>query len=161
MKDPDNNSVIDSDARLFSVGGPIERVKVTLRIFGDDLDPDEISNMLRCEPTHQARKGDIVAADSTRISPFGSWRLNSVESEDLDLEQQVLKLLSRVNADRQVWQRLTRRYKVDLFCGLFLNEGSWNRGFSLSSKVLKELAERNLQIAFDIYSVEHVGNPAC
>ena len=95
MTDPDNNSIVDSDVRLFSVGGPIERVKVTLRIFGEELDPDEISKMLRCEPTHQARKGDTVAADNKghqRVSPFGIWGLNSMESEDVDLEEQVLKL---------------------------------------------------------------------
>ena len=48
--------------------------------------------------------------------------------------------------------RVTVQYRVDLFCGVFLNEGSWNRGFSLSPKVLKELAERNLEIGFDIYA---------
>lgn len=133
-----------------------ERIKVTLRVFGDELDPDEISGVLGCEPTSKARKGDVVGADNKgnqRISSVGSWRLNSAESEQAELEEQVLKLLSRVNPDREVWQRLTQQYKVDLFWGVFLKEGTWNRGFSLSAKVLKELAERNLQIGFDIYAV--------
>src|SRR6185295_2198397 len=106
------------------------------------------------EPSSKARKGDLVGPDNQghqRASPFGSWVLNSAESEHVDLEEQVLQLLSRVNPDREVWQRLTRQYKVDLFCGVFLNAGSLNRGFSLSPKVLKELAERNLEIGFDIY----------
>ena len=105
MTDRDNNSIVDSEARLFSVGGPIERVKVTLRVFGDDLDPDEISGVLGCEPTRKARKGDVVGADYNahqRVSPFGSWELNSGEREHLELEEKVLKLLSRVNPDREV-----------------------------------------------------------
>ena len=156
MRDPDNNSIVNSETQLVSVGGPIERVKVTLRIVGDELDPDEISGVLKCEPTSKAWKGEILAGDSKghqRVSRFGSWLLNSAESEHVGLEEQVLKLLSRVNADREVWQRLTQQYKVDLFCGVFLNEGSWNRGFALSPKVLKELAERNLEIGFDIYAL--------
>jgi Domain of unknown function (DUF4279) len=145
----------DISAQLFSVGGPIDRCKVSLRIVGDDLDPDQISSLLKCEPSSKTRKGEIVADDGEgrqRISPLGSWRLESAESEQVDLEEQVLKLLSRVIEDPEVWQRLTTQYKVDLFCGVFLNEGSWNRGFSLSPAVLKELAERNLEIGFDIYA---------
>jgi Domain of unknown function (DUF4279) len=153
MTDSDNNS--NGGSELFSVGGPVERVKVSLRIFGEDLDPDEISVLLNCEPTRKARKGDVVAEveGHQRVSPFGSWLLGSTESESVDLEEQVLKLLPRVSPDRGVWQRLTQDYKVDLFCGVFLNEGSWNRGFSLTPKVLKELADRNLMIGFDIYAV--------
>ena len=145
----------DISTQLFSVGGPIDRCKVSLRIIGDDLDPDQISSLLECEPSSKTRKGEIVADDGTgrqRISPFGSWRLESTESEQVDLEEQVLKLLSRVIEDPEVWLRLTNQYKVDLFCGVFLDEGSWNRGFSLSPGVLKELAERNLEIGFDIYA---------
>jgi len=144
-----------SESQLFSVGGPIERAKVTLRVIGDELDPDEITNLLQCEPTSKARKGDMVAADGKgpqRVSPIGRWSLHSEEPEDLALEDQVLKILSRVAEKREVWERLTQQYKVDLFCGVFLNEGTWNRGFSLSPTVLKELAARNLEIGFDIYS---------
>lgn len=145
----------DSSALLFSIGAPIDRCKVSLRIFGDDLDPDEISRILLCEPSSKTKKGEIVADDgkgNQRISPHGSWRLELAENDELGLEEQVLKLLSSVTADSAVWRRLTVQYKVDLFCGVFLNAGSWNRGFSLSPKVLKELAERNLEIGFDIYA---------
>jgi hypothetical protein len=127
---------------------------VSLRIFGDDLDPDEISRMLMCEPTDKIKKGEIIVGRATgnqRISPFGSWRLESAEDESLDLEEQILKLLSCVIRDPEVWSQLTQKYKVDLFCGLFLDD--LNRGFSLSPEVLKELAERNLELGFDIYAL--------
>ena len=145
----------DTSAQLFSVGGPIDRCKVSLRIFGDDLDPDEISSILLCEPSRKTKKGEIVADDGEghqRISPRGSWHLELAGDDDLGLEEQVLKLLACVTADSDVWRRLTLQYKVDLFCGLFVNAGSWNRGFSLSPKVLRELAERNLEIGLDIYA---------
>ena len=156
MTDTNNNLIGANNAQFVSVGGPLDRVKVTLRIFGEELDPDEISSALMCEPSGKTKKGEIVAEDgkgNRRISPFGSWRLQSTESEHVDLEEQVLKLLSRVVADPDVWRKLTHQYKVDLFCGLFLNEGCVNRGFSLSAKVMKELAKRNLEIGFDIYAV--------
>lgn len=156
MDDRNKNEFGKNESQLFSVGGPVERAKVTLRVIGDELDPDEVSNLLQCEPTSKAKKGDIVADDGKghqRVSPIGKWSLHSEEPEDLALEEQVLKILSRVTEKYEVWQRLTQQYKVDLFCGVFLKEGSWNRGFSLSPTVLKELAERNLEIGFDIYSV--------
>ena len=161
MDDTNKKELAKNESQLFSVGGPLERAKVTLRVFGNELDPDEISYLLQCEPTSKARKGDIVDDDGKghqRVSPIGKWSLHSGEPEDLALEEQVLKILSRVTEKREVWQRLTQQYKVDLFCGVFLNEGSWNRGFSLSPTILKELAARNLEIGFDIYTV-HAASP--
>ena len=47
---------------------------------------------------------------------------------------------------------LTRRFKVDLFCGLQMEE--WNRGLSFSPETLRRVAERGLELGLDIYYVE-------
>ncbi|HSE22384.1 MAG TPA: DUF4279 domain-containing protein, partial [Pyrinomonadaceae bacterium] len=74
MDDTTKKEFAKNESQLFSVGGPLERTKVTLRVIGDELDPDEISKLLQCEPTSKARKGDIVADDGKghqRVSPIG------------------------------------------------------------------------------------------
>ena len=48
-----------------------------------------------------------------------------------------------------IWQDLTSRFRADVFCGLFMEEG--NEGISLSNETLQRLAERGLTIDFDIY----------
>ena len=148
-----SDSANEDSERVVSFGGPVDRVKVSLRVFGDDLDPDEVSRVLGCEPSGETRKGDVTVGGVTgrrRVAPCGSWHLASTEDQSVETEEQVSKLLSRLSSDLDVWKELTRKYRVDLFCGLFLNE--FNRGFSLSSGLLKELAERNLKIEFDIYA---------
>jgi hypothetical protein len=52
-----------------------------------------------------------------------------------------------------IWRHLTMTYKVDPFCGLFME--AENRGFALSAATCKELADRNLEIGFDIYASNH------
>jgi hypothetical protein len=43
--DPPNADGVDP-AELVSVGGRVDEVTVCLRFFGDDLDPDEVSQAL-------------------------------------------------------------------------------------------------------------------
>lgn len=153
MTEMNSESLRKDSNHLVSVGGSIDRVKVSLRIFGDDLEPDGISRILNCEPTSKTKRGEISVGRVTgirRVAPIGSWLLDSAEDESVDLEEQVLTLLSRVSRDLNVWKELAQKYKVDLFCGLFLDE--FNRSCWLTQKVLKEMSERNLKIGFDIYA---------
>jgi len=36
----------------------ISRTRASIRVFGEDLDPGEVSALLGEQPTHQSRKGD-------------------------------------------------------------------------------------------------------
>jgi hypothetical protein len=135
--------------RLVAVGGPVDQATVSLRLFGDDLDPDQISVSLGCEPTAARRKGDIIPDKRYhRVAPTGSWLLQDPVSS-LAIQEQVGRLLDRVTGDLAVWRDLKRRFRVDLFCGLFLED--WNRGFSLSPDLMRRLADRGLEVGFDIY----------
>jgi hypothetical protein len=126
-------------------GGPVDRWKVALRVFGEDLDPDHISVLLGCQPSSAQRKGN----------PFprkGRWLLEIYSKdcdENDDVEDGVRMLLERLPSDSGVWVSLTSTYTVDVFCGLFL--ASSNRGFGISPKVSRLLSDRNLEIGFDVY----------
>ncbi len=127
---------------VVSVGGEIDRVKVSLRFGGDDLDPDDVSTLLGCQPTTSYRKGDSLPSQrSDRIAHTGLWLLKGAESEG-DLETQVSRLLDRIPAELTAWEALAR-FDGNIFCGLFLND--WNRGFSLSPELMQRLAERSLK----------------
>ncbi len=66
-------------------------------------------------------------------------------------------LLARLPSDRDFWASMTSTYSVDVFCGVFLVAA--NRGFTISAEVSKLLAERNLEIGFDIYFDPQVSKP--
>lgn len=134
---------------VISVGGEVERIKVSLRFLGDDLDPDFISNLLGCQPTESYRKGDVLSSKrSSRIAHTGVWSLRDVEEDTNTLEMKVRRLLNRVSADSAAWNSLSR-FQGNIFCGVFIED--WNRGFSLSPELMQNLVERKLAIDLDIY----------
>jgi len=130
----------------------IGKTRASLRIFGTDLLPEEITTLLGCSPSKSAKAGDIDPRHKreTRIVKEGFWLLASDEGDDSCLEKKVETLLDKLTSDLDVWKQLTSKYKVDIFCGLFLNE--LNEGFDISPALLKKLGDRNLKIDFDIYS---------
>jgi len=134
-------------------GGPVDRFKITLRISGEDLDPDRITALLDCRPSRTERKGVPISVDSgARIPKRGQWLL-TIDSKDCDntddVEDGIRMLLSQVPSDADLWSSLTSTYIIDVFCGLFL--ASSNRGFCLSAEVSKLLSDRHLEIGFDLY----------
>jgi hypothetical protein len=61
---------------VYLTGGEVDKTSVSLRFSGDTLDPDEITNLLDCRPTHSYRKGDVLPDDrNSRIAQTGMWRL--------------------------------------------------------------------------------------
>lgn len=123
---------------------------VSLHFFGDDLDPDEVSRLLGCSPTDSQRRGDLVQLRTrSYTAPSGSWRLSTKRSTD-DIEMQLVALFERLNEDLQIWQSLTTRFDAELFCGVFLSRQG--RGFDMSPRLHRLLADRTLHIVFDIYA---------
>jgi hypothetical protein len=132
-------------------GGSIDRSVASLRIFGSDIDPSEVSEILGCAPTSSGKTGELVQRANGKSFPVreGYWRLESSKGS-FEIEELVLSLLNRLTADMNAWSSLTSRFKVDIFCGLFLEAA--NRGFSLSPAVLKQLSDRGIPIGFDVYA---------
>ena len=135
-------------------GGPVDRCKVTLRVYGDELDLDSISAMLGCAPTSAEKKGTPIPTEdgSARVARRGRWSLSitSEECGEWDVDEVIIALVKRLPTDMTIWRDLTRTYRVDLFCALFME--ARNRGFGLSAETCKVLADRNLEIGFDIYA---------
>ena len=137
---------------LATIGGGVDETSVSLRFFGDDLDPNELSRLLGSKPTLSGRKGDIRRTKVyDYIEKRGKWilSLEHRHSSQATLEEIINEIFDQLTDELSVWKLLHEKYKGDLFCGLWLEE--WNRGFGLSSSVTRRIAERYLSIDFDIY----------
>jgi len=123
----------------------------SLRIFGDDLDPDEISALLGASPTSSARKGEIRVSKSgrERTERTGRWLLEAVYRQPGDLDSQIAELLSPLTGDIAVWRRLVAQFEVDIFCGLFMKES--DEGLDLRPETLEMLGSRGLSLGLCIY----------
>ena len=139
----------DPDSPGIVVGGPVDDVSITLRIFGDDLDPSEITELLRVQPTSSCRKGDVFRGKQyDRIEKTGKWLCAKDHAQD-NLDKVVGTFLATLPDDLTIWNSITNRFAVDLFLGVWLRD--WNRGFHLTRGTLRQLADRGLEIGFDIY----------
>src|SRR6476620_3255083 len=90
--------------RVIRVGGPIDSCSVTLRVFGDDLDPDVVTTLLRAVPTNACRKGDVTRLKvTTRTERTGKWLLSIEHQAGVTLEEVINALLEQVTDDLAVW----------------------------------------------------------
>ena len=129
----------------------IARVRVSLRVFGDSLEPEEVSALLGRDPTRCHRKGDPMGGKgATAVEPTGAWILDSALSEKAEIEEHVETLLSSVSNDSDEWDQLTSLFSASILCSAFLDQ--YNEGFEVSPRLARSLADRGLVIAFDIYS---------
>ena len=127
---------------------------VTLRFFGDDLLPEEVSSLLGANPTASYHKGQQLKgsqSSAVRIARTGSWRLSAARREPEALEAQIFEILDQLTGDPAVWQS-SAPFRPDLFCGLFI--GSSNDGVSLSPRALLALGQRGIELGLDIYDAD-------
>ncbi len=129
----------------------VSKTRASLRIFGDDLDPDEISALLGAPPTLSGKKGEVRvdARGVERTARTGRWLLQVTRRQPGDLDGQLVELLSPLTPDTGVWRSLVARFKADIFCGLFMDEG--NEGLELRPETLEMIGSRGLSLGFDIY----------
>ena len=104
---------------------------------------------INCETSECEVVSELVGCTSD--SPK-RWRVAAPDSQGADLDAQVNSILSRLTSDLGVWQQLSSKYQVDLFCGLFLERP--NRGVTLRAETMAQLGARGISFGFDIYAPE-------
>lgn len=130
----------------------VRQSAASLRIFGNELKPMEISRILRCEPTQAREKGEVVKYPFGReqTSTCGRWILTAERAEPVDLDGQIKRLVAQMSNDLEVWKTLTTYYDVDMFCGAFMQSG--NARLSISAETMLALGSRGILLSLDIYS---------
>lgn len=131
----------------------INETSVSLRFFGDDLEPDQVSLALGCVPDSGWRRGDTrnLKGDRKLVVRTGTWIKSIGGKRPGDLDAQIRELLSACTDDVEIWRSLTSSFRADVFCGLFLNEP--NEGGQIAAQTLLTLGLRGLDLSFDIYAV--------
>jgi hypothetical protein len=151
------DNVIPFPSQWITIGGPIQSAKASLSIYGEDLDPDEITRIVGLAPTHSHRRGQPVRP---RCPParMGAW-LYKVDSETPDeaaddthdLADLVLgRLLDRLPSDPALWARLAQQYQMRIFFCILLV--GYNKGFGLSARNIQRAAVLGVPLDFDLYA---------
>ena len=134
-------------------GGDFDRATIALRVTGANLDPRDISAALRVEPTFAAAKGEVRLGGRREITqPTGVWVFEfEGNPAEWTPEDAIKHLLTKLPTDLATWHGLASQFRVDIVCGLQMT--SRNRGLTLSHSLLTRLAERHIDLDFDIYFV--------
>ena len=91
--------------------GSVRKSVATLRIFGDDLVPEQVSSQLGCPPTASRQKGDTIVGGRTGAQSISPWALRSTDHEPESLNAQIVEIPSKVTNDMDVWGDLVSRYR--------------------------------------------------
>ena len=73
-------------------------INASLRVFGDDLDPESVSALLGGVPSWSHRKGEALEGDALP-APTGAWVLETPASPDAEVEEHVAALFSGLSGD--------------------------------------------------------------
>jgi hypothetical protein len=152
-----DDNVIPFPSQWIDIGGPIESAKASLSIYGEDLDPDEITRVLGLVPTHSHRRGDRRGPNSPPAKVgFWGYEVDSAEPNEAagerpDPADLVLgRLLDRLPSDPALWARLGQQYQMRIFfCIAFKG---YNKGFGLSARNIQRAAVLGVPLDFDLYA---------
>ena len=105
--------------------------------------------MLGATPTLARAKGEPMKPGGEPITRTGQWHLSAKRTEPADVDAQVTEILTQLPADPEIWRTLTERYRVDLFCGWFMNESG--EGLEISAETLAALGNRGIKLDVCLY----------
>jgi hypothetical protein len=131
----------------------ISRSTVSIRLFGAELNPEQVTQLLGCLPSSAAKTGETIIRSNgkERIVSKGFWLLEHGRTDESGVEEKIEFLLAKLTDNLEAWKSVTKDLdRADIFCGLFIDK--LNEGFKLSQSVLKKISDRNLEVSFDIYS---------
>jgi hypothetical protein len=108
-----------------------------------------MSRLLGATPTLARAKGEKMKPGGVATARSGLWSLSARDTEPADVDEQVRDILAQLPADLDVWRSLTARYRVDLFCGWFMDEG--DEGLEISAETMSALGDRGIKLGVCLY----------
>lgn len=128
-----------------------QKTRARFAILGDDPDPEEITALMGWAPDRVCCKGDATGhrpGGVPRIARTGKSALHANPASLGDLNAQISAIVAPLPTDPDLWAVLAARFRVNVFCGVFM--GASNEGRILSPEVLLACGMRELLIDLDV-----------
>ena len=144
---------------IAELGGLPDECGVTLAIYGEDLDPDEITGLLGVRPTESHRRGDRPKPDSRFPFRQGAWFLECRRMARVSPDDLTKAVLDQLPTDPQRWRSIQERFSIRLVYGLHFS--GWNKGFELPRELVARIGAIGASMGFDLYAYgEDEGPPS-
>ena len=117
-------------------------------VSGDDLDPSEITKVLRIAPTYSWKKGDLNPRNS-RERKFGRWSLYSRLPHSEEFEAHMADVLAQLDQNPDVFLSISEAYGGCMqLVGYF---HSYYPGLYFTPETVQGLAKYKLGVDHDFY----------
>jgi len=135
---------------LAEVGGPVDEVNVTLALYSEALDPEEITRTLGVAPTSAHRRGERTPKPWSEPARTGAWFLKERGRDAEPAEAVIDRVLRQLPEDPAVWRELGCKHDIQLRFGIHMT--GWNKGLGISSEQVMRIAQLGAHMEFDIYA---------
>lgn len=125
-----------------------DEVGLALCIYGEALQPADLSKVLGCEATRSHIKGDVSGSLGRPYSK-GAWLLELRKYEPIDLDSMFEELFKNLPEEPSFWQSLAHRYELRIHLAVHTERGC---GFHISPKTMQLVAARHAELFLDIYA---------
>jgi hypothetical protein len=139
-----------SKAETVTVGGTVDETRISLALYGTELEPADITRVLKVEPSSSRRRGDARPSKSAVPYKTGAWFLSAESRAPDGPESLIASVLDRLPSDETLWVELAARYEIQLRIAVFLE--AFNRGFDLSPEMIARISRVRAVVVFDIYA---------
>lgn len=130
-------------------------IEIFFMVWGDELDPEEISKILKIKPTETAKKGDLVIGKKTGttvLSKTGKWFLKTKEHVNscqvIDHVEFILTFLRGLEeplCNFKTIEKLTITFLIQVDVDTDSVE------FDLNPNLLKEIVRQKIELSFSIF----------
>ncbi len=104
--------------------------------------------MLGLEATHTHLKGALFGPGQTAVRRESGWLLQSPLSKRSDMIEHLRWLLDALEPKREVIQEVSRKYRIDFFCGFASLNGQG--GSRLTAALSPRVADLGVPLALDL-----------
>jgi Domain of unknown function (DUF4279) len=129
----------------------IPRLRVSLRIRGDAVNPEFLTQQFGVAPSLSARKGETVIRHGREsVQMTGVWVYRLEVPPATELGEVIALLLEVFPEDSTLWGEITSAYTVDVLCGIFLEDD--NQSTVVASEILAALGRRGWPLSLDCFA---------
>jgi len=128
------------------------RYKISLRFYGNEFDPEDVTRELSIAPNFHWKQGDQIInppetpSKGIRRKSYWSYRFSPIGD---DIESSILAILRTLLPHKDFIERTqSKGVNIELFIGLFADE---NFGFTIAHTLAKPLSDLRIDLGFDIY----------
>ncbi|MBU1085919.1 MAG: DUF4279 domain-containing protein [Candidatus Omnitrophica bacterium] len=128
-------------------------VDICFRVWGDNLVPEKVTNILNIKPTETFIKGERVSKNPRikALSKTGKWFLKTNKHVNSNIVNDHIEfILSLLRKIRKPLHKLKMVDHLSITFIIGIPENADSVEFDLSPVLLKEIAQKNIMLSYDI-----------